>query len=128
MKLLPVNLLRFYNNLPAIAITVIVLVLLVGCSKTMKPIKTTDAFNSEKKLQEIIIEHEIFYLQASPFNKIEVAGNNAKLPDLSARTLLKNHLKRLTIYQELMTLPSNDLSQQSQINLAVLTYSLKNQA
>jgi uncharacterized protein (DUF885 family) len=104
-----------------------VLVLSVGCSQTMKVHKKTHDLTHEQKLEQIIIAHEKFYLQTSPFNKAEVAGNNAILPDVSAQTLLSHYQQRLAIYQELMTIVSERLSQQSQINLAVLAYSLKNQ-
>ena len=54
-----------------------------------------------------------------------MGGSNAKLPNLSAQSLLVNYQQRLAIYQELIAINSDNLSQQSQINLAVLTYSLK---
>jgi len=125
MKFLPTTLLSFYNNLTTSIVTIAALTLLVSCSQTMKQKNRTHPVNSERKLQQVISKYETFYLQASPFNKAEVAGNNAKLPDLSAETLLANYQQRLAIYQELITIKSKDLSQQSQINLSVLAYSLK---
>jgi len=126
MKLLPASLLRFYNNIIIYLVTITALLSLVGCSQTMKIKNQTLDLNSEEKLQRIIIAHEKFYLQASPFNKIEIAGNNAKLPDLSPQSLLTIYQQRLAIYRELMEITSDNLSQQSQINLAVLSYNLKN--
>lgn len=127
MTLSPATFLVFFNNLKISIVTIIVLMLLFGCNQTMTVKNKSSALNSEQKLKQIIIKHENVHLQSSPFNKAEVAGNNAKLPDLSAKTLLNNYQQRLAIYQELTDIDNDGLSQQSQINLAVLTYSLKNE-
>lgn len=81
----------------------------------------------DEKLAALIHVHEEFYLKSSPFNQPQIAGNNAKLPDLSANTLQKQYQQRLKIYQQLMKLSPDKLSQENQINLSVLSYSLKNQ-
>jgi uncharacterized protein (DUF885 family) len=83
--------------------------------------------SDDQQLTGIIQAYEEYYLQSSPFNQPEVAGNNAKLPDLSADTLLSQYQQRLAIYNQLIKLNNNKLSQENQINLSVLTYSLKNQ-
>ena len=84
--------------------------------------------NNENQLLAIIIQtHEAFYLQSSPFNQPEVGGTNAKLPNLSADTLLTHYQQRLAIYQQLLALDDEKLTQDNQINLSVLSYSLKNQ-
>jgi len=91
---------------------------------------TTSAQNhvsEDQQLTNIIQAHEEYYLQSSPFNQPAVAGANAKLPDLSADTLLAQYQKRLAIYQRLNQLDSSKLTQKNQINLSVLSYSLKNQ-
>ena len=83
--------------------------------------------SEDQKLVKIIQAHEEFYLQSSPFNQPEVAGNNAKLPDLSADILLVQYQQRLAIYQQLISLNNEKLTQENQINLSILNYSLKNQ-
>ncbi|MEI6893181.1 MAG: DUF885 domain-containing protein [Colwellia sp.] len=83
--------------------------------------------SEDQKLANIIQKHEVFYLQSSPFNLPEVGGNNAKLPDLSAGRLLTQYQQRSAIYQQLINLDDEKLTQENQINLSVLTYSLKNQ-
>jgi len=81
----------------------------------------------DQQLTDIIEAHETYYLQSSPFNKPEVAGTNAKLPDLSPDALLKQYQQRLAIYQSLTKLDNTKLTQENQINFSVLSYSLKNQ-
>jgi uncharacterized protein (DUF885 family) len=81
--------------------------------------------DANKQLEVIIKAHEAFYLQSSPFHKAEVGESNARLPDLSAQSLLKKYQKRLAIYQELMKLEQRKLSLENQVNFSVLTYSLK---
>jgi uncharacterized protein (DUF885 family) len=82
--------------------------------------------SEDQKLLHIIQLHEEYYLQSSPFNKQEVGGNNAKLPDFSPEVLLLNYQKQLAIYKQLTKLDGNYLSKENQINLSVLIYSLKN--
>ncbi len=86
-----------------------------------------DNISIDQKLANIIQVHEAFYLASSPFNQPEVTGNNAKLPDLSADFLLAQYQQGLAIYQQLIALDNETLSQENLINLSVLTYSLKNQ-
>jgi len=83
--------------------------------------------STDQQLAKIIQTHETFYLKSSPFNQPEVLGNNAKLPDLSADFLLAQYQQALTIYQQLIALDNEKLTQENQINFSVLTYSLKNQ-
>lgn len=83
--------------------------------------------SENQKLAKIIQKNETFYLQSSPFNQTEVGGNNAILPDLSPNTLLVQYQQRLAIFQELVSLDNSQLTQENQINLSVLSYSLKNQ-
>lgn len=131
MSLLTVNLVKFYQHLKVSIAAIAIFFFLVGCSQTLQSKSNAHESNLEKaseaKLSEIIKKHEVFHLQASPFNKAEVAGNNAKLPDLSAQSLLTQHQQRVVFYQNLTEISNETLSQQSQINLAVLRYSLKNQ-
>jgi len=86
-----------------------------------------DDQSDDQQLAIIIQAHENFHLQSSPFNQPEVGGNNAILPDLSAATLLEKYQQGLAIYQQLTTLDAEKLTQENQINLSVLTYSLKNE-
>jgi len=83
--------------------------------------------SEDKKLSRIIQNHEEYYLKSSPFNEASPGGNNAKLPDLSASTLRSQYQQGLAIYNQLIKLNINKLTQENQINLSVLTYSLKNQ-
>jgi len=83
--------------------------------------------SENQKLAKIIQKNETFYLQSNPFNQAEVGGNNAILPDLSPNTLLVQYQQRLAIFQELVSLDNSQLTQENQINLSVLSYSLKNQ-
>ncbi len=83
--------------------------------------------DANEQLEAIIEQHEIFYLQSSPFHQAEVGGNNARLPDLSAKYLSEQYQQRLAIYRKLMKLEQEKLSQENQVNFSVLRYSLKNQ-
>lgn len=82
---------------------------------------------ADKKLASIIQTYEKFYLKSSPFNQVDIVGNNAKLPDLSADFLLAQYLQGLAIYQQLVVLDNENLTQENQIDLSVLVYSLENQ-
>jgi len=86
-----------------------------------------DDQSDDQQLAIIIQDHENFHLQSSPFNQPEIGGNNAILPDLSATTLLEKYQQGLAIYQRLTALDADKLTQENQINLSVLTYSLKNE-
>ncbi|HBY84719.1 MAG TPA: DUF885 domain-containing protein, partial [Colwellia sp.] len=88
---------------------------------------TKDTISTDQQLATIIQTHETFYLESSPLNQPEFSGNNAKLPDLSAAFLLEQYQKGLAIYQQLIALDNEKLTQENQINYSVLTYSLKNQ-
>jgi uncharacterized protein (DUF885 family) len=81
----------------------------------------------DQQLVSIIQEYEEYYLQSSPFNQPQVAGTNAQLPDLSENALHFQHQKRLGLYDKLTKLDNSKLTQENQINLSVLSYSLKNQ-
>jgi uncharacterized protein (DUF885 family) len=96
---------------------------LISCSQTPQ-----DALNNaDQQLQKAMHLYQQFYQQFSPFNNPQVGGNNGKLPDLSPQYLAQQHKKLDTIYQSLMTIDNNKLSEENQINSAVLTYSIKNQ-
>jgi len=83
--------------------------------------------STDQQLAKIIQTHETFYLKSSPFNQPDKSGNNAKLPDLSEEFLLAQYQKCLAIYQQLIALDNEKLTQENQINFSVLSYSLKNQ-
>ena len=86
-----------------------------------------NSINADQQLASIIQVNEEFYLKSNPFNQPDVVGNNAKLPDLSADSLLAKYQQGLSIYQQLTALDNEKLTQENQINLSVLVYSLKNQ-
>jgi len=97
--------------------------LLLSCSNTAyKKPKSASA-----QLDHIIQNEATYRKSSSPFNNAEVAGNNAKLPDLSPQMLQLNHQKLNKIYQELQAVNIGDLNDIEQINYAVLQYSLKNE-
>ncbi|MCJ8295343.1 MAG: DUF885 domain-containing protein [Colwellia sp.] len=108
-------------------ITCLVFFALSICLINVSHAANVDNNSENQQLANIIQNHEEFYLQSSPFNQPEVGGNNAKLPNLSADTLLKQYQQRLAIYQQLMALDDEHLTQDNQINLSVLSYTLKNQ-
>ena len=108
-------------------ITCLVLFALSICLINATHAANVDNNNENQQLAIIIQTHEAFYLQSSPFNQPEVGGTNAKLPNLSADTLLTHYQQRLAIYQQLLALDDEKLTQDNQINLSVLSYSLKNQ-
>ena len=108
-------------------ITCLVLFALSICLINASHAANVDNNNENQQLAIIIQTHEAFYLQSSPFNQPEVGGTNAKLPNLSADTLLTHYQQRLAIYQQLLALDDEKLTQDNQINLSVLSYSLKNQ-
>ena len=86
-----------------------------------------NSINSDQQLASIIKVHEQFYLKSSPFNQPDIDSNNAKLPDFSANSLLVKYQQGLVIYQQLSAIDIEKLTQENQINLSVLSYSLKNQ-
>lgn len=86
-----------------------------------------NSINSDQQLASIIKVHEQFYLKSSPFNQPGIDSNNAKLPDFSANSLLAKYQQGLVIYQQLSAIDIKKLTQENQINLSVLSYSLKNQ-
>ncbi len=99
--------------------------LLLACSQTPKKGDVLIS-KSDEQLQRIISIHQEFYQQTNPFNHQLPGLTNAQLPDYSPQALLQQYKKRLAIYQKLMTLDTDKLSQENQINWSVLSYSLKN--
>jgi uncharacterized protein (DUF885 family) len=102
---------------------ILVAVLVAGCSHLPGKKK----IDENHKLNEIITEYQTYHETIDPFNKLEVGGNNGKLPDLSPKSLASKDRKLSNIYQELMTVKVEQLTYQQRINWSVLTYSLKNQ-
>jgi len=101
----------------------LVTLLVVSCSQ----LPNQSDFDENEKLNKIVQIYQKYYEEMNPFNKLEIGGNNAKLPDLSPMSLANQDRKLRNIYQELMTLDIEKLAYQQQINWSVLTYSLKNQ-
>ena len=102
-------------------------VLMGGCSHNDMPKNTFQAKSQAEELLKIIEQYQIFEEESHPFNKAEVGGNNAKLPDLSPQALLKNHQALNEIYLKLLTINDKKLSSDNKINLSVLLYRIKNQ-
>jgi len=101
----------------------LVTLLIVSCSQ----LPEQRDFDENIKLNEIVQKYQAYYETMNPFNKLEVGGSNAKLPDLSSISLANQDRKLRSTYQQLMTLDVENLDYQQQINWSVLTYSLKNQ-
>ncbi len=101
----------------------ITILMLFACSNTTK----YPALTANQKLSHVITAEQNFRQASNPFNKLEVGGNNAKLPDLSPQKLAANNQQLSVIYQTLEKINVNELSQRQQINWAVLSYSLKNE-
>lgn len=78
-------------------------------------------------LKEIINEYHQYQKALSPFSQPGVADNNARLPDISSETLLRNYQGKNKIYQKLVKIDPAMLSQNDQINWSVLAYKIKNQ-
>ncbi|MGL1956673.1 MAG: DUF885 domain-containing protein [Colwellia sp.] len=108
-------------------IKILFLFFLAGCSQTSHLSNQKTVSKSDLQLQQIMRTYQKFYEQSSPFNKPEVGGNNGKLPDLSPQRLASQNRKLDLIYQQLISINSNLLNLDNQINSAVLIYSLKNQ-
>jgi len=102
-------------------IKILVLYSLVSCSHIEQQVNLGDS-----ELQNIIKKYQDFYQTNSPFHQLEPGGNNRKLPDLSAQRLAELDTKLLSIYQLLSRVKSESLTAENQINLAVLTYVIKN--
>ena len=113
------------KNVATYLVFILINLCLINYSYAASP--TKDTISTDQQLATIIQTHETFYLESSPFNQPEFSGNNAKLPDLSAAFLLEQYQKGLAIYQQLIALDNEKLTQENQINYSVLTYSLKNQ-
>ncbi len=102
---------------------VLALLFLSSCSQTVQqPNATTSDY-----LQQIIDDYHQYEESTSPFNKLEVGGNNALLPDLSPQKLSANHDQLQLIYKELIAIEKGSLSKEKQIDLSVLKYRIKNQ-
>ncbi|OUR63030.1 hypothetical protein A9Q74_02135 [Colwellia sp. 39_35_sub15_T18] len=109
---------------------IIIVFSLISCSQipqTMDKSKNISSSKSDQQLQQLIITHQQFYQQSSPFNDPQVGGNNGRLPNLSPKYLAEQNEKLNSIYQALVNIDSNTLSKENQINSAVLIYAIKNQ-
>ncbi|MDT0605324.1 DUF885 domain-containing protein [Thalassotalea castellviae] len=99
------------------------LILLTACGQLPKD---TSRWNS-LALREVINEYHQYQKTLSPFSQPGVADNNARLPDLSPQVLLKNYQGKKKIYQKLLKINRESLTQSDQINWSVLAYKIKNQ-
>jgi len=97
--------------------------LLAACSQTGLQVKR----DANTQLSQVIEKYHAYEELSSPYNKPEVGGNNAKLPDLSPETLADNHHKLQLIFAEVNGIQAQELSAENQINLSVLRYRIKNQ-
>jgi uncharacterized protein (DUF885 family) len=113
------------NNVATYLVILLINLCLENYSYASKP--TNSSLGVDQKLAVIIKKHEEFYLKSSPFNQPDTISHNAKTPDLSADFLLAQYQQGLVIYQQLIALDNEKLTQENQINLSVLVYSLKNQ-
>jgi len=106
-----------------VIITLFSTLLLISCSNT----PYSNSLTAGLELERIIQLEADFRKSSSPFNNSKLAGNNAKLPDLSAQKLQQNNSRLNKIYQKLQAINTDELNNRQQINHAVLSYSLKNE-
>lgn len=99
---------------------------LFACTQTAS-VQQQKTSTAQAKLTQLIQDEALFRKSASPFNRLEVGGSNAQLPDLSAEKLADNHQKLNKIYQQLTQINAQALPLASQIDLSVLLYKLKNE-
>lgn len=97
--------------------------LVISCSST----SFTSSLSASTQLENVIQKEAGFRKSSSPFNNSKLAGNNAKLPNLSVQALQQKHQSLTTIYQQLQAISVDELNNDEQINYAVLNYSLKNE-
>ena len=108
-------------------LSIFTLFFLLSCSQTSLQPMPTSVSTSDQKLHQLILTHQQFYQQNSPFNDPQVGGNNGKLPDLSPQYLAQQNKKLKKIYNALLSIDNAKLSKENQINSAVLIYTLKNE-
>ena len=96
---------------------------LSACSQ----LSTRNSVNEDDKLTKVIELYHQYEEQSSPFNKKEVGGANARLPDMSAQALDSNHQKLASILMQVKQIDDGQLSDANKINWAVLKYRIQNQ-
>ncbi|MEW6983861.1 DUF885 family protein [Colwelliaceae bacterium 6471] len=94
-----------------------------GCAQLTK----AQRVSQDNRLEAIINDYQAYVDNSNPFNKPEVGGNNAKLPDLSEKTLAQQFDNVSEIYQRIMAIDVEQLEESNKINWSVLSYSLKNE-
>ncbi|MBL4910307.1 MAG: DUF885 domain-containing protein [Alteromonadaceae bacterium] len=105
-----------------IIVNVFTLFLLLSCSNSI-----VTSLSAKQQLKQVILTAEIFHQNSNPFNKAEIGGNNARLPDLSPKKFAQDNRKLAEIYHTLLSIDDDELTTKQQINKAVLTYSIKNE-
>lgn len=83
--------------------------------------------NSNAELSAVIEAHQLYVDQSSPYNSPKAGETNALLPNLSPNALADDNKKLAVIYERLTKIEKASLSEENQINYAVLAYSIKNQ-
>jgi uncharacterized protein (DUF885 family) len=99
---------------------------LLGCSSQVKQ-HTVVPMNANVQLEQLIEQYQSTIAQFNPFYRYEPGQANAQLPDLSPEQLMKKNQRLASLYQELLQITTNDLTLENQINLAVLTYVIKDE-
>lgn len=94
--------------------------LLTACSLTPKP----DANN---QLGLVIDLYHDYEKQSSPYGDPIPGQTNAQLPDVSPETLKLNHQKLSEIYQQVVAINPDLLTNDNKISWSVLNYRIKNQ-
>ena len=97
--------------------------MLFSCSQNV----VNGSSDSNEDLAKVIESYQSFVDGRSPFNQAGEGDNNAKLPDLSPEKLLSDHNELTKIFSSLENLDKQDLSDENQINFAVLHYRIKNE-
>ncbi|WP_448213982.1 DUF885 domain-containing protein [Colwellia sp. MEBiC06753] len=106
-------------------ISLLFVLLLSACSQN--GMQSQSKVDVNQALTKVIERYHQYEEQSSPFNKPEVGGNNAKLPDLSAESLAANHEKLKVIYADVIAIDPDKLDNANKINWSVLEYRIKNQ-
>ncbi|MCH2058886.1 MAG: DUF885 domain-containing protein [Thalassotalea sp.] len=94
--------------------------LLTACSLTPK-------LDANNELATVIGLYHDYEKQSSPYGNPIPGKTNAQLPDVNPETLKLNHQKLNEIYQQVVAINPDSLSDDNKISWSVLNYRIKNQ-
>ena len=99
---------------------------LFSCAKNTS-INQIKPLLAQQQLAQLVKKEAIFRKSSDPFNYQKRGDTNAKLPNLSPEKLAENYRKLNIIYQGLKQINEKELPLAQQIDLSVLSYTLKNE-